>query len=59
MRYCAGTQDADPGVDLSVIADMDSGDTAQVELTVSGGSLDVDVFGSSIKYTTFSGCLIL
>ena len=47
------------GLTLSVIADMDSGDTAIVQVVVSGEVSDVvDVEGNaSIALTSFSGCL--
>lgn len=45
------------GYSISVIADMDAGDTAQVELVVAGGTKVVDVTAST-GYTYFSGSLI-
>lgn len=41
----------------TVIADMDAGDTAHVEILFNGGTAQTDISGSS-NYTVFSGCLI-
>ncbi len=48
------------GMTLSVVADMDSSDTATVRVLVNGeGSSVVDVVGdATILLTTFSGCLL-
>jgi len=45
----------------TVLADMDSGDTAKITLTVSGGATVVDVSGSAapVPKTNFSGYLVL
>lgn len=44
-------------IPLSVLADMDLGDTAYVELLVSGATSTVDVYGSADGFTCFSGSL--
>ncbi len=43
---------------LSVLADMDAGDTAFCQITVSGGTKIVDVYGASDQRTFFSGILL-
>lgn len=44
---------------LSIIADMDTSDTATVTISFTGGSNDIDIIGSSVTLgTTFSGSLI-
>ncbi len=42
---------------LSVLADMDAGDTAYVAITQAGGSAQSDIDGDT-KYTNFSGYLV-
>jgi hypothetical protein len=46
-------------VQLSIIADMDAGDTAYVNVRVTGEASDVvDVLGDSLPSTVFGGCLV-
>lgn len=46
-------------LNLSVLADMDAGDTARVTATASGGTKVVDIYGGANGYTSFSGFLVL
>ena len=41
----------------TVVADMDAGDTASVELQFVGGTAQTDIAGSA-NYTVFQGCLV-
>lgn len=42
---------------LSVLADMDAGDTAKVQIIIGGSTKVVNVYGTTAPYTYFSGSL--
>ena len=42
---------------VTVVADMDAGDTAIIRMRQSGGTVQSDVDGSR-SYTNFTGCLV-
>lgn len=46
------------GVSFSVLADMDSGDTANIYVNIAGSTKTVDVFGGASPYTQFCGELV-
>ena len=49
---------ANNSMPLTVVADMDAGDTAYVTITGTAGTKNIDVYGAAAAQTFISGCLI-
>lgn len=57
FNHEGATAHAELSIPFSTLADMDKGDTAYVQVTVSGGTKTVDVSGTDASETFFCGFL--